>query len=531
MAKTSCPVDLYTNEHGSLDTIRSPGDCIDSPPSCSLENHDDTYMISMETDTTVSDDDLFDGTSMKGVDLLGGHSKSNISAYPDGDSPLNSKECGFGDPMGNPRSAYHSNPDCSYSTVNGGVHDECDGICEVSTLTPTSDNDSFYLDDLDESSDYSDDLEPTDQDSLGITLEGMTGLLSRYIDCTPQLQTTSMRLLISGEAINDSTMIPSQVIRFNRNHFIRYGGLRDHLERNPVFKCMRQVSDFNDRPSDIPTESNRPKVLVVLDLDETLIHMHDRPAEQHDYLVNIVEHEDNGTLPHQQQTNPGVIGFTVHPTMQVSLRPGVLEFFRYLKSNSSRYTVALYTAGTRHYANAILHAIDPDREVIKSSVRFYRDSCEVRPTPTSLFSFRASSLGIGNHHRDDAVPQYYLKKDLSIFGWPLERVVFFDNSLLSFLNNPDNGVWIRPWQGAQPFVNDGRADMLCSTTPNVDDLSKITGQDGLYEFGQIVRLLEECWASDDVRDVLAKKFTLNEVVASVLGTAGNKSVLEALIKT
>ncbi|GFE55180.1 CTD small phosphatase 2, putative [Babesia ovis] len=517
---------------GPLDVTKSLMDKVDALSPCALDCDDSSYLISVETDTTVSDDDLFDPCPSKEDSIYGDLQCDNSSTFT-GVMPTDGyKEVDYSCHVIPGNTKFEADLHYSYGTITRTDSTICGPLCDASTLTPTSDNDAVYLDDLEESSDYSDDLVTRDQDSLAISPECMIGLLSRYIDCTPQLQNTSMRLLISGEAINDSTIIPSQIIRYNRSHSTRYMGLRDYLEKTSVFKCVRQgFRDTSMIDSMLSHPLDHPKLLVVLDLDETLVHMHDRPDEQHDYLVNIVEHEGNSTSPQEPDTSSAVVGFTVHPTMQVSLRPGVLEFFRYLKQHPSRYTVALYTAGTRHYANAILHALDPDFEVIEPTVRYYRDSCEISSTPMLLCGLRASSLGIGNHHRDEAVPQYYLRKDLSIFGWPLDRVVFFDNSLLSFLNNPDNGVWIRPWQGAQPFINEGHVEMIHNNKQNIEDLTKVTGQDGLYEFGQIISLLEECWAADDVREVLRQKFTLNEVVASALGTAGNQMVLEALIRT
>ncbi|GIX63408.1 NLI interacting factor-like phosphatase family protein, putative [Babesia caballi] len=413
---------------------------------------------------------------------------------------------------------------------------ECGNLCDASTLTPTSESETIYSDEYSEASDESDEVSAKSADEPPVSPECMMGLLSRYIDCTPQLHNTSMRLLITRSAIGPSALIPSQVIRCNRSNFVSYAEVRDHLELWPLFKCLRPPPtglEAATPTSEIPAPlkpSEMPKLLVVLDLDETLVHMHDRPSDHFDYLVNIVENDDlESSLALDRQQKSDIVGFTVHPTMQVSLRPGVVEFFKYLRSMSQHYTVALYTAGTRHYANAILHALDPDCEVISPTVRFYRNSCEVCATPQSLRGMSASTLGIGNHQRDETVPPFYLQKDLEVFGWPLSRVVFFDNSLLSFMKNPDNGVWIRPWRGAQPYIDDGYVHFSSEEPPSSPSIATMPGQDGLYEFGQVVRLLEELAAERDVRESLRRKFTLSDVIEAVLGTDNHPPHVEAML--
>ncbi|ORM41613.1 uncharacterized protein BXIN_2637 [Babesia sp. Xinjiang] len=411
----------------------------------------------------------------------------------------------------------------------------CANFCDTATDTPTSDNDTVCFDEFDENSDYFDDIIATEQEFPFVTRECIMGLINRYVNCTPQLETASMRLLLSRDSIDVSTIEPTQVIRYNRSRITRYDGVRDHLENSSVFRGVRQgLSEENTEATPTtPTETAElPKLLVVLDLDETLVHMHDRPNEQFDYLVNIVE--PDGCNPERVQfqcASSSIVGFTVHPTMQVSLRPGVLEFFRYLRAHCSSFAVALFTAGTRHYADAILHAIDPLGHVIPRSARFYRDSCVLTSTPSSISHLRASCLGIGSRNRDDTVPQVFLKKDLTVLGWPLSRVVFFDNSLLSFMANPDNGVWVRPWQGAQPYIEGGHVKVVATSRRGFSGLSNVGGQDGLYEFQQIVHLLEELKNVADVRQVLRHKFTIHEIIDAVKGRRGGQATLEGLLLT
>lgn len=395
----------------------------------------------------------------------------------------------------------------------------CDNYCNTATITPTSDDETLFFDDNES---YEIDVARDDK-GPAVSPECIPGLLLRYIDSTPALQSTAMRLLITKSAIGDIDAIPSQIIRYNTSRAVHYSKLGYYFDSLSIFKGERNALDEIKGVDKKPVETSEEpktgqeaplgKLLIVLDLDETLIHMHDRRNDHFDYMVNIVEKEDSDLAYDSTITsNPDIIGFIVHPNMQVSLRPGVVEFMNYLRAHSSLYKVALYTAGTRHYANAILHALDPECEVILPELRHYRDSCEVATTPKSLRGLPATRLGIGNHHRDESVPQFYLKKDLEIFDWPMERLVFFDNSLLSFMNNPENGVWIKPWRGVQPFIEKGMVYVNYNATLSVDNSAKIPGQDRLYEFSQIIELLEELKDKRDVREHLRKKFTLSEIV-------------------
>ncbi|CDR93764.1 NLI interacting factor-like phosphatase family protein, putative [Babesia bigemina] len=427
---------------------------------------------------------------------------------------------------------------CDFDLAHGDICPDdgagCAAICDASTLTPTSDTDPTNMDEFNESGEESDAVVESASPAAPVSPECMMGLLSRYIDCTPQLHSTSMRLLMTRESVGSADVIPSQVIRYNNTRLVRYEALRDYLEEEPLFKCLKaDISELYNPSSTSasPEETDLPKLLVVLDLDETLVHMHERPNDHYDYMVNIVERDECDALEAKEKGyKTDIFGFTVHSTMHVSLRPGVLEFFDYLRSRSSQFTVALYTAGTRQYANAIIHALDPEYKLISPSVRYFRESCEVSSTPQALRGMPANCIGIGNHHRDEPVPPFYLKKNLQVFDWPLSRVVFFDNSLLSFMNNPENGVWIRPWRGAQPFIDDGRVELATEFAPVKRDGRSLPGQDGLYEFTQVVRLLEELVTERDVRESLRRKFTLCNVVARVLGTEVESNKLDVLLK-
>jgi Dullard-like phosphatase family protein len=148
-----------------------------------------------------------------------------------------------------------------------------------------------------------------------------------------------------------------------------------------------------------PQTSQLDKPLLVLDLDETLIH---KPVQGRIYredaafleLKCYVENQHDGRY------------FTVYK------RPYLQEF---LQEVSERYTIYVYTASDQRYATAIVNAIDPERLYI-SRVFDRRFCC--------------------------ATDNGYLVKDLRIFSKeaPLNQILLVDNSSHCFFTQLKNGI-------------------------------------------------------------------------------------------
>ncbi|CAJ1374760.1 unnamed protein product [Effrenium voratum] len=155
-----------------------------------------------------------------------------------------------------------------------------------------------------------------------------------------------------------------------------------------------------------------PRLLVVLDLDETLLHA---------TLCKV--DEDLSWLPARvwqprvdfEAKGKGlVLGLDEEIPLFVSLRPGAEEFLEWLKS--ADVDVAVYTAGTEPYAK---------QSVVKLALDKY----------PSLF-------------RDECVPfGLPITKDLTKLREDLSRVVLVDNSRRSFWLQPDNGLLVSDWDG------------------------------------------------------------------------------------
>ena len=138
-----------------------------------------------------------------------------------------------------------------------------------------------------------------------------------------------------------------------------------------------------------------PKLTVVLDLDETLVH------------CNTQEGIDASlTFP----VNFNGIDYIISG----NLRPHCIEF---LQKCSERYEIVLFTASQKIYADQLATIIDPNHTLFK--YRLFRDSC---------------TFVSGN----------YLK-DLDSLGRDLSRTVIVDNSPQAFGYHINNGIPIKSW--------------------------------------------------------------------------------------
>lgn len=144
----------------------------------------------------------------------------------------------------------------------------------------------------------------------------------------------------------------------------------------------------------LPPQLNSRKTLV-LDLDETLVHSQfmefDNPS---DIIIKInIENE-------------------VHD-IHVMVRPGVKEL---LETMEKYYEIVIFTASVSKYADPLLNIID-NRGFCP--YRLFREHCTIINTT--------------------------FVKDLQRLGRDLKDVVIVDNSPLSYILHPDNGLPIQTW--------------------------------------------------------------------------------------
>ena len=138
-------------------------------------------------------------------------------------------------------------------------------------------------------------------------------------------------------------------------------------------------------------EFSQDKPLLILDLDETLIHSDlEMKFEKHDKYLEI----STGVIP-------------------LNIRPHIYDFLDYCLEY---FEIAIYTASCSDYADPIIDYIENEKGKKYFKYRFYREHCIYYK---SLFL-----------------------KDLSIFGKPMSQIIIIDNCLFSFAHYLDNGVLI-----------------------------------------------------------------------------------------
>ncbi|EAN30762.1 dullard-like phosphatase domain protein [Theileria parva strain Muguga] len=169
----------------------------------------------------------------------------------------------------------------------------------------------------------------------------------------------------------------------------------------------RRETGFTYGTTLVPKVCTVRKKMLVLDLDETLIHSSFEPS--------------NNSFPMQLMQNG------VERTIYIGKRPYLSEF---LSVVSNFYEIVIFTAGLKSYADPVIDFIDPDG-VCKR--RLFRDSCKYWNG-------------------------YYIK-DLEILNKPLKDVVTIDNSPCCYCLNPENAIPIETW------FNDENDSELCDLVP------------------------------------------------------------------
>ena len=158
------------------------------------------------------------------------------------------------------------------------------------------------------------------------------------------------------------------------------------------------------------------KKLLILDLDETLIHS----------IFDYNEENVSDTTSHKRiiskTTNFYDTDFEEYVNIKVNLRPKVKEFLNAIKDN---FNVCLFTASVKEYADSVISILDPDNSIFK--LKLYRESC------IKLGRAFIKDLRIFTDFKD------INDNNLSL---SLENIIIVDNSIYSFVNQLSNGILI-----------------------------------------------------------------------------------------
>ena len=154
-------------------------------------------------------------------------------------------------------------------------------------------------------------------------------------------------------------------------------------------------------------EDNPKKKLLLIDLDETLIHSEFRNKDNYKAL-DIYTKNSKCKSKTFSYSDENYIYY-----IDVFFRPYLKEF---LNAVSKYFDLAIFTAAMKGYADTILDYIDPNNQFFQ--FRLYRDACI--PLQQRLYI-----------------------KDLRIIkNYDPMNVILMDNSLYSFMNQPSNGMLV-----------------------------------------------------------------------------------------
>ncbi|KAF8716458.1 hypothetical protein HU200_026338 [Digitaria exilis] len=177
--------------------------------------------------------------------------------------------------------------------------------------------------------------------------------------------------------------------------FVTGNGCTDNQELPAGLPNLMDIGSPDDSADLFGSSVNTKNIVLVLDLDETLVHSKLQPCDNYDFTLQVFFNMEDHTV-------------------YVKQRPH-LEMF--LHQVAQMFEVVVFTASESVYAEPLLDKLDPDGKLI--SRRFYRESC---------------TFSNGSY-----------TKDLAIFGVDLAKVVIVDNTPQVFQLQVDNGIPIKSW--------------------------------------------------------------------------------------
>ena len=205
--------------------------------------------------------------------------------------------------------------------------------------------------------------------------------------------------------------------------------------------CMRIIVELreNKNKASFPNKvkilnPNNKKKLAVFDLDETLIHgvVNISNYKKEENIISI-------TLPSQKIAK---IGVNIRPNWKESI-----------ERVSKLYTIAIYTASHKSYADAVLNFLDPENKYFYN--RLYRSNCiDCKIDGKDLYI-----------------------KDMNIFeDFNIKDILIVDNSVMAFAYDLDNGIPILPYYNAEKDFELLFVAYYFESLYNCDDLRVINKQ-------------------------------------------------------
>lgn len=219
------------------------------------------------------------------------------------------------------------------------------------------------------------------------------------------------------------------------------------------------------------------ELIVVLDLDQCLIHFQDQEENKG---VVCAKNRNN----EEEKDDPNF--FMAHAS-KVLLRPGVVTFLKFV---TERFQTHIFTAGSEDYADPILDQLcalvrgnEGDGVDDVFCKRWYRDDCD--------------TIQFMDPAKEECVMSQYVKPLSKIAVWAgrdaddLRRIVHIDDQPSNFLLNHGNGIKVPEWKG------DRNDQALSTVTQMLEEMDK-------EGFGDVRPHLREnpCPALEDMLDIM-----------------------------
>ena len=198
---------------------------------------------------------------------------------------------------------------------------------------------------------------------------------------------------------NNKLNLQKKIFTINKNNINNNISFNKQIQ--PVLRLNRDIlNKFN-----IKTHKKEKKLLV-LDLDETLIHSFLEPIENPDIILNINIYDEVNDKECSQ--------------VYIKKRPGLYNFINEL---SKYFKIYIFSSSPKEYISNVITKIDKKKII---AGYFSGDNCLTVP---------------GCEHFKIFI------KDLKIFNKDLSDIIIVDDNTISYSLQKENGIPIKSWYG------------------------------------------------------------------------------------
>ena len=211
-------------------------------------------------------------------------------------------------------------------------------------------------------------------------------------DILPNFNTNKMSQSKLSNYLDDDIIFNQLNYHYLSRNINHFSSKNKSEKQNEEYNKFNIFSNLNNK--------NNKKILI-LDLDETLVHSSFKPINYNNTL-----HKPDIFLSIDFRGN-------TH-NVYVLKRPYVNEF---LKEMNKIYNIIIFTASVKEYANPLLNVLDNEKIIKK---RFFREDCCIGATGKFI-------------------------KDLKKLNMDLKDLILVDNNPISYSYNICNGIPIKTW--------------------------------------------------------------------------------------